>query len=126
MAFCDPERRRIWVNWHDRSRALLAEFRAAAGHHAGDPQFAELIEDLLERSDEFRSWWATYEVRRSFTGPLKVRTSLAGVIDLRVSELRAASHLSVRLSVHTPARPEDRRKLVRLISSSNGSLARAG
>jgi hypothetical protein len=52
MAFCDPERRQICVNWRDRSRALLAEFRAASGQHAGDPQFAELIEDLLATSGE--------------------------------------------------------------------------
>lgn len=114
MAFCDPERRRTWVNWHDRSRALVAQLRAAAGQHAGDPEFAELVEDLLDRSDEFRSSWATYEVRQSITGPLKVRTSEVGVIDLRVCELRACSRPSMRLSVHTPAHPEDQRKLVRL------------
>lgn len=130
MAFCDPARRRIWVNWDERIRALLAEFRAVAAQHAGDPEFAELIDELGESSEVFRSWWATYEVRQSFTGPLKVRTPQVGVLDLNVIELRVCSCPSLRLSVHTPAGNRDQQKLVRLVSSFDGrrigELARVG
>ena len=125
MAFCDPERRRIWVNWQERSRALVAEFRVAADQHAGDAHFAELIEDLRDKSEEFGSWWETYEVRQSIAGPLEVRTNDVGVIDLNVVELRVCSEPSLRLSVHTPARSQDQRKLARLLSSHE-PLARAG
>ena len=46
--------------------------------------------------------------------------------DAVFAELQAAAHPSIRLAVRTPARPEHEHKLVRLISSSTGSLARAG
>ena len=114
MAFCDPARRAMWVNWEERSRTLLAEFRAAAGRHAGDPRFAELITDLEDNSAEFRSWWTSYEVRQSITGRLKVRVAGVGVVSLDVAELRVCSHPSLRLSVHTPVRPLDQRKLTAL------------
>lgn len=116
IAFCDPARRASWVNWEERSRTLLAEFRAAAGRHAGDERFAEMIADIESRSPEFRSWWTTYEVRQSIAGELKIRIPDGGVVNLQVVELRVCSHPSLRLSVHAPVRPPDRKKL--------GTLAR--
>jgi hypothetical protein len=118
MAFCDPDRRRTWINWEERTRTLLAEFRAPAGQRAGDPRFAELIADLHESSAEFRSWWSSYEVRQSITGRLKARVPDAGIIHLDVIELRVCSHPSLRLSVHAPLRPSDHKRLVDLMAPS--------
>lgn len=117
MAFCDPARRARWVNWEERSRTLLAEFRAAAGQHAGDERFAELIADLEDNSAEFRSWWTSYEVRQSITGRIKARVLGTGIIHMDVVELQVCSHPSLRLSVHAPVRPSDHRKLATLVSS---------
>ena len=111
LAFAEPGRRRSWVNWEQRSRILLAEFRAAAGQHAGDVGFAELITALGDASDEFRSWWSTYEVRQSFSGPLKVRMPGTGTIDFDVIELRVGTDSTLTLSVHVPTHPTDCRKL---------------
>ncbi|MHB1929052.1 MAG: MmyB family transcriptional regulator [Acidimicrobiales bacterium] len=111
LAFADPAHRRTWVNWGDRSRVLLAEFRAAAGQHAGDPRFAELIDALNEASAEFRAWWSHYEVRQSITGPITLRHPGAGIIKLDVIELRVSAHPSLTLAVHVPSRPVDRKKL---------------
>jgi transcriptional regulator with XRE-family HTH domain len=124
MAFCDPERRRTWVNWEERSRTLLAEFRAAAGRDAGDHRFTELVGLLEEESSDFRAWWATYEVRQSIAGPLRIRIPRFGIITLDVIELRICSHPSFRLSVHAPAQSSDKQKVARLVSSSVGSPTR--
>ena len=124
MAFCEPARRAMWANWEERSHALLAEFRAAYGQHAGDDRFAEMIADLEARSSEFRSWWTTYEVRQSITGNLKTRVRGAGVVNLEVIELRVCSHPSLHLSVHAPARPADHKKLAALAGSASRQPAR--
>lgn len=116
MAFCDPDRRSTWINWEERARTLLAEFRATAGQHAGDPRFAELVTGLQTNSAEFASWWTSYEVRQSITGPLKVRVPGTGVVHMDVVELRVCSHPSLRLSVHAPLRPSDRNKLAGLLA----------
>ena len=114
MAFGDPERQRIWVNWEQRSRILLAEFRATAGQHAGDRRFGELVDRLSRTSGEFRSWWPACDVRRSIAGPLKVRTPNVGTIAFDVIELRVCSHPSLTLAVHAPARISDERKVASL------------
>ncbi len=111
LVFAEPERRRTWANWEERSRILLAEFRAAAGQHAGDARFAELIDALNDQSSEFRALWASYEVRQSITGPLKVRLPGVGTVTFDVVDLRVCSYPALTLSVHVPARPVDRRKL---------------
>ncbi|MGH9054326.1 MAG: hypothetical protein ACRDYY_00430 [Acidimicrobiales bacterium] len=116
MAFGEPERRRTWVNWEQRSQTLLAEFRAAAGRHAGSQRFAELIEALREASDEFASWWASYEVRQSITGDLKVRLPGQGAIAFHVVELRVCGHPSLTCSVHVPVRPSDKRKVAAIVT----------
>ncbi len=115
LAFADPAHRRTWVNWGDRSRALLAEFRAAAGQHAGDARFAELIDALNEASQEFRTRWSHYEVSQSINGPITIRHPEAGIIKLDVIELRVSGHSSLTLAVHVPVRPLDHKKLTALL-----------
>jgi transcriptional regulator with XRE-family HTH domain len=118
MAFCEPERRKTWINWDARARTLVAEFRAAAGHHAGDPRFTELITDLQANSAEFRSWWDSYEVRQSITGRLKARIPGTGTIHMDVLDLQVCSHPTLRLSVQTPVRPSDHQRLADLMTPS--------
>jgi hypothetical protein len=123
LAFAEPGRRGNWVNWEQRSRVLLAEFRAAAGQHAGDARFAELISALSDASEEFRSWWSTYEVRESFTGPLKVRVPGTGTIAFDVVELRVGTDSTLTLSVHVPTRPTDSRKVATMAGKGSRSTA---
>ena len=120
LAFAEPGRRRTWGNWEQRSRILLAAFRATAGQHAGDARFAELISALHATSHEFRSWWATYEVRDSFTGPLDVRLPGTCTIAFDVIELRVGADSTLSLSVHAPARGDDRRELARMARVAQG------
>lgn len=116
MGFCVPERRRTWVNWEERSWSLLSEFRTAAGRHPGGARFDELVAALAEASAEFRSWWASYEVRSSINGPLQIRHRAVGVVRFDVTELRVCGHPALTLSVHTPAGASDRRKVEVLLS----------
>ena len=114
LAFAEPGRRQTWGNWEQRSRILLAKFRATAGQHAGDPCFAELTSALHDASHEFRSWWSTYEVRQSIAGPLKVRVPGTGTIAFDVIELRVETDVNLTVSVHMPTRPTDSQKLARM------------
>jgi hypothetical protein len=111
LTFADPVHRRRWVDWEGRSRILLAQFRAAAGRHAGDARFNELIDALRTASPEFRALWPRYLVKQSITGPIAVRHPTVGIIKLDVIELRVSAHPSLTLVVQIPVRPVDRKKL---------------
>ena len=111
LTFADPVHRRTWVEWEDRSRILLAEFRAAAGQHAGDLGFAELIDALHDASPEFRALWRHYAVKQSINGLITVRHPTAGIIKLDVIELGVRAQPSLTLAAQIPVRPLDRKKL---------------
>lgn len=116
LAFADPAHRQVWVNWEERSRTLLAEFRAAAGRHAGDPRFAELVDALTATSAEFRSWWTQYEVKQSITGPLTIRVPSIGTINYDVVDLQVSATEALTVSVHVPVRPSDHRKTAAILT----------
>ena len=116
LVFADPSHRQVWVNWEERSRLLLAEFRAAAGRHAGDPRFAELIEVLSDASSEFCSRWSQHEVKQSIAGTLTIRLPSVGTIRFDVVDLRVSAADVFTFAVHMPARLSDQRKLRDVLS----------
>jgi transcriptional regulator with XRE-family HTH domain len=61
--FADPGAQRVLADWQTEAQALLARFRLAADHHAGDPQFAELIDELRAVSPQLRAWWPRHDIR---------------------------------------------------------------
>lgn len=73
--FLSPQARALVVDWPERARRLVAEFRADIGRHADQAPLAGLIAGLAEASLEFRQWWGAQQVQgrdgglRSFTHP---------------------------------------------------------
>jgi transcriptional regulator with XRE-family HTH domain len=63
MMFTDAENRARMARWEPAARALLSQFRAAAGQRPGNPRLAEIVAALTEVSPEFQEWWAEYPVR---------------------------------------------------------------
>jgi hypothetical protein len=121
VTFMDPALRRMLVGWENGARYLLAHFRAAAGQHAGDERFAELIELLQASSAEFRAWWPEYAVGETFAGPIALKHPTAGLLRLDVTELHVAAHPSLTLNVQLPVRRTDREKLITLLANAKHS-----
>lgn len=105
--------RRI-VDWEERSRHLLGQFRSAAAHHSGDARFAELIDQLQHQSERFREWWSRNSVEQALTGTITIRHPDVGTIRADVIELKLPAHPSLTMAVQVPARPSDREKLLQL------------
>src|ERR1035438_2483983 len=63
MMFNDAENRARMVRWEPAARAVLSQFRAAAGQRPDNPRFATIAAELTEASPEFREWWAEYPIR---------------------------------------------------------------
>jgi transcriptional regulator with XRE-family HTH domain len=54
--------RGLIVDWPERARRLVAEFRADVGRHAGQEPLAGLIAELARDSGEFRQLWTSQDV----------------------------------------------------------------
>jgi hypothetical protein len=54
--------RGLIVDWSERARRLVAEFRADIGKHADHPAVRELIAEVARDSAEFRQLWLLQDV----------------------------------------------------------------
>jgi transcriptional regulator with XRE-family HTH domain len=119
MMFTDPENRARMTTWDRAARALLSQFRAAAGRHPGDPRFAELVAALTEASPHFRDWWAQYPVR--YFRPAKIRIShpQAGRITLELFQLRLEDDPGLLMVVQVPADPRSRDRVTALLDAGD-------
>jgi transcriptional regulator with XRE-family HTH domain len=76
--FLQPRAKTFLVDWEDRARRLVAEFRADTPRMRDDPQRSALVEELSRASREFAAGWRSQRVlsrdggRRSFRVGRKV------------------------------------------------------
>jgi transcriptional regulator with XRE-family HTH domain len=103
MMFTDPGNRQRMVRWEPAARAVLSQFRAAAGRRPGDQRFAELTAALTEASPQFRDWWAEYPVRSFRPATIFVQHPQAGLIELEMFQLRLVDQPGLIMVVQAPA-----------------------
>ncbi|MGF1429647.1 helix-turn-helix transcriptional regulator [Kitasatospora sp. LaBMicrA B282] len=117
-----PERRNmIWLyfgwqpmrtvlkDWEAESWAVLAQFRASADRHPGDPRFAEVVADVSGADPGFPARWARHDVA-GFTPALKrFDHPRLGPLTFRQAKLIAAEDPDLHLVVRHPADPTTRR-----------------
>ena len=102
MMFGDEENRARLVRWEPAARAVLSQFRAAAGQRPGDPRFAALVAELSEVSPEFREWWAEYPIRSFRPATIALDHPGTGVIELEMFQLRPVEHPDMLLVLQVP------------------------
>ena len=117
MMFTDPDNRERMVRWEPAARAVLSQFRAAAGRSPADPRFAELTAALTEASPQFREWWAEYPVRYFRPATIAIRHPDAGLIQLEMFQLRLVDQPNLTLVIQVPASKACRERITSLTLS---------
>jgi predicted kinase/transcriptional regulator with XRE-family HTH domain len=116
MMFTDADNRARMTTWDRAARALLSQFRAAAGRHPGDPRFAELTAALSDASPQFRDWWAQYPVRYFRPARIRIRHPQAGRITLELFQLRLEDDPGLVMVTQVPADPVSRDRVAALLA----------
>jgi transcriptional regulator with XRE-family HTH domain len=117
MMFTDPENRARMVRWEPAARAVLGQFRAAAGQRPDDPRFAALVAELTRVSPEFRSWWTTYQVRDFRPTTVEIDHPRIGRLGLEIFQFRPVEHPDLRLVLQVPA-GDDLPRVISLLRES--------
>jgi transcriptional regulator with XRE-family HTH domain len=118
MMFSDAENRARMVRWEPAARAVLSQFRAAAGQRPGDPRFAALAAELTELSPEFRAWWAEYPVREFRPATIAIDHPEIGRLGLDMFQLRLVEHPDMFMVLQVPASPDDLRRVTSLLDGA--------
>jgi transcriptional regulator with XRE-family HTH domain len=92
----------VLENREDQRAALVAQLRAAYGHHVGDPAWTSFVRRLEAVSPEFAAMWATQDVahplyhRKVFRHPLYPR------LEMTATSFAVQSAPGTRMVVYTP------------------------
>lgn len=80
--FLDQRAPAFFLDWEDVADDAVAALRAEAGRNPHDKSLTELIGELATRSEEFRSRWGRHNVKHHRTASKRLRSSLAGDLQL--------------------------------------------
>jgi transcriptional regulator with XRE-family HTH domain len=82
QVFLDPRSREFYREWPTVAEETVGYLRLDAGRHPEDPELAALVDELSERSPDFRRLWAGHQVRRKGWGRKLLLHALVGELDL--------------------------------------------
>jgi transcriptional regulator with XRE-family HTH domain len=80
--FLDPRSRDFYREWETVARDCVAALRTEAGRNPYDRALTDLVGELSTRSEEFRTWWATHNVKLHYTATKTFHHPIAGDLEL--------------------------------------------
>lgn len=109
FTFLDARARDFADDWGAVARDSLRVLRSEAARDPQDPGAAELIQEMLDRSAEFRAMWAEQDVRLPAAGLHRFRHPRAGLLELafEAATLRADPGLTLLLATAEPGSPTE-------------------
>jgi transcriptional regulator with XRE-family HTH domain len=97
--------------WEVTARANLMDFRTEYARHPDDPSYQRLIDELTERNELLRSWWAEHAVQPPEPVRKRIGHATLGPLDLLQSQSSLSHNPSLRLRILVPADDRTRRIL---------------
>ncbi|NYE63655.1 transcriptional regulator with XRE-family HTH domain [Duganella sp. 1224] len=101
--FRAPAARGLIVDWDERARRLVAEFRADIGKHAGDAALSALIAELSQDSPAFDALWRQQDVVSREGGQRRFHHPRAGELLFNQVTLHLAQRHDLKLVMLLPA-----------------------
>jgi transcriptional regulator with XRE-family HTH domain len=102
FVFLKPAAQRLIVNWPERARRLVAEFRADYSRRPGDAPMQELIATLSENSAQFATLWREQAVLDREGGEREFQHPVDGSLHFLQTTLLVASQQECKLVCLTP------------------------
>jgi transcriptional regulator with XRE-family HTH domain len=97
------------------ARNTLARFRAEYALHAGEPEYEKFVEELRERSAQFREWWDEHEVIEAQRGTKVMQHPRLGTLRLYHAQTVPTGQPELRMAVYAPADEATRVALATLL-----------
>lgn len=103
FVFLDPHARTFYRDWASNAHQVVALLRAEAGRAPYDRTLTDLVGELATRSDEFRTLWASHDVRVHRTGTKQIHHPVVGDLDLTFEAMDLTSEPGLQLLAFTAA-----------------------
>jgi transcriptional regulator with XRE-family HTH domain len=107
VMFCEPTARALIIDWEDRARSTLAEFRASTTRLMDDPVVIDLIDRLLAQSAEFAGWWPQHDVAGFHTRLRRYEHPRAGELTFEYQQMIPSEWPQLRVICQLPLPGDD-------------------
>lgn len=100
FCFLDPGARSYFRDWERTADDCVAVLRGVAGRDPSDRRLTDLVGELSTRSPEFRTRWASHDVRFHRTGRKRLHHPVVGDLDLTYEALELPADPGLALLVY--------------------------
>ena len=113
----DQGARRLYPDWEDAVRNLVASFRTSIGTGIDDPDTSRLVGELSLASEEFRRWWARHDVKPLSGAVMRVHHPEVGPMELHREKLGIDGTDGQVLAIYHAERGSDSARSLALLGS---------
>ncbi len=117
FTFLDPAGRMFHPDWDAAADICVAILRTEAGRDPHDRALHDLVGELSTRSDEFRSRWASHNVRHHGAGTKRFHHPVVGELTLAYEGLDLAAEPGLTLTIYTAEPGTASEERLRLLGS---------
>ncbi|WP_367044561.1 helix-turn-helix transcriptional regulator [Streptomyces sp. Je 1-332] len=126
ICFLRPESRVLFRDWDQKASDIVSFLRMDAGCYPNDPLLSALVGELSVKSEEFRSLWATHDVREKGHGVKRLHHSLVGDLTLSYETLRLPDDHDQSLITYHAEPDSASADALRLLANWGADATRAG
>ena len=117
FVYLDPRARDFYIDWDRTARDVVAVLRSAAGRNPYDRELSDLVGELSTRSQEFRTYWASHDVRFHLSGIKHFHHPIVGDITLNYERLELAADTGLHIMIYTADPGSSSEQSLRLLGS---------
>jgi hypothetical protein len=99
--FLDPRAHDFYPDWDDAANTTVALLRTEAGRDPHNRELTDLIGELATRSGQFRTRWATHNVRQHRSGLKHFHHPVVGTLDLAFDAMDLPGEPGLTLTAYT-------------------------
>ncbi len=115
--FFDDRARSFYLDWDRAADDTVAILHTGAGRDPYDRAMTDLVGELSTRSEEFRTRWATHNVRQHFTGVKHFHHPVVGELHLLFESMELSADAGLSLYVYSPEPGTPSVDAIRLLAS---------
>src|SRR3989475_7152824 len=115
--FFDARARSFYRDWDRAADDTVAILHTGAGRDPNDRAMTDLVGELSTRSEEFRTRWATHNVRQHFTGVKHFHHPVVGELHLLFESMQLSADPGLSLYVYSPEPGTPSVDAIRLLAS---------
>jgi transcriptional regulator with XRE-family HTH domain len=101
LVFLDEDTIALYADWERVARETVAYLRRSSARDLDDPELAELIGELSLKSEHFRRWWSSREVKDKTSGTKRFNHPIVGELELQYETLYPGATSDQTLVVYT-------------------------